>query len=205
VTPDKLIKAAFDATALAKAKSLVADFKQFIRDNKDEIEAIKLLYSKPYRAGLRYRHVRDLAAKLNRPPFGVKPDDPDSVRHLWSVHAAVEPETIKGAGGNALVDLVALVRHAIHPKEPVVPVSEEVEQNYRAWLAEKEKSGMTFTAEQRQWLDAIKDHIAQSLAIEQTDFDDVPFNRMGGLGKVYQLFGDRLPKLLDELNDRLAA
>lgn len=43
-------------------------------------------------------------------------------------------------------------------------------------------------------LDAIKDHIAQSLAIEQTDFDDGPFNRMGGLGKVYQLFGDRLPK-----------
>jgi type I restriction enzyme R subunit len=149
--------------------------------------------------------VRDLAAKLNRPPFGVKPDDPDSVRHLWSVHAAVEPETIKGAGGNALVDLVALVRHAIHPKEPVVAVSAEVDANYRAWLAEQEKAGVKFTAEQRQWLDAIKDHIAQSLAIEQSDFDDVPFNRMGGLGKVYQLFGDRLPKLLDELNDRLAA
>ena len=28
---------------------------------------------------------------------------------------------------------------------------------------------------------------------------------MGGLGKVYQLFGDRLPKILDELNERLAA
>lgn len=33
----------------------------------------------------------------------------------------------------------------------------------------------------------------------------VRFNRMGGLGKVYQLFGDKLPKLLDELNARLAA
>ena len=205
VTRDQLLAARYDAASLEKAKSLVADFKQFVRDNKDEIEAIKLLYSKPYRAGLRYRHVRELAMKLNRPPFAVKPDDPDSVRVLWSAHAAAEPDSIKTGGGNALVDLVALVRHAIHPREPVVAVKNEVEENYLAWLAEKEKAGATFTAEQRQWLDAIKDHIAQSLAIEQTDFDDVPFNRMGGLGKVYQLFGDRLPTLLDELNDRLAA
>ncbi|OFZ86280.1 MAG: restriction endonuclease subunit R [Betaproteobacteria bacterium RIFCSPLOWO2_12_FULL_62_58] len=205
VTPDKLDVAGFDATAMEKARSLVSDFKQFVRDNKDEIEAIKLLYGKPYRAGLRYRHVRELAAKLNRPPFGVRPDDPDSVRFLWTMHLAVEPESIKSKGGNALVDLVSLVRHAIHPKEPVVAVSAEVEENYRAWLAEREKAGVKFTAEQRQWLDAIKNHIAQSLAIEQADFDDVPFNRMGGLGKVYQLFGDKLPKLLDELNERLAA
>jgi len=54
-------------------------------------------------------------------------------------------------------------------------------------------------------LAAIKDHIAQSLAIDQADFDAVPFNRMGGLGKVHQLFGDKLTKLLDELNERLAA
>jgi len=43
------------------------------------------------------------------------------------------------------------------------------------------------------------------LTIEPADFEDVPFNQMGGLGKVHQLFGDRLPKLLDELNERLAA
>lgn len=205
VTPDTLIGAAYDATALAKAKSLVADFKQFIVEHKDEIEAIKLLYSKPYRAGLRYRHVRELAAKLNRSPFMVKPDDPQSVRHLWSVHQAVEPQAIKGDGGNALVDLVALVRHAIHPQEPVVPVRAEVEEHYRAWFTEQEQAGAKFTPEQRQWLDAIRDHIAQSLAIEPADFEDVPFNQMGGLGKVHQLFGERLPKLLDELNERLAA
>lgn len=82
VTRVTLIVARYDAASLEKAKSLVADVKQFIRENKGEIEAIKLLYSMPYRAGLRYRHVRELAAKSNRPPFGVRPDDPDSVRQL---------------------------------------------------------------------------------------------------------------------------
>jgi type I restriction enzyme R subunit len=32
-----------------------------------------------------------------------------------------------------------------------------------------------------------------------------PFNQRGGLGKAQQLFGDKLPELLDELNTILAA
>ena len=32
-----------------------------------------------------------------------------------------------------------------------------------------------------------------------------PFNQEGGLGKAHQLFGDQLPKLLEELNGALAA
>ena len=35
----------------------------------------------------------------------------------------------------------------------------------------------------------MKDHIAASFKLEKDDFDDVPFNQRGGLGKVYQLFG----------------
>ena len=33
--------------------------------------------------------------------------------------------------------------------------------------------------------------------------DSVPFNQFGGLGKAYELFGDRLAILLDELNQAL--
>ena len=64
---------------------------------------------------------------------------------------------------------------------------------------------MEFTTEQRRWLDAIKDHIASSLAIEREDFEDVPFNQWGGLGGVYQAFGEDLDAVLAELNERLAA
>ena len=46
---------------------------------------------------------------------------------------------------------------------------------------------------------------ATSLSIEPEDFDSVPFNQQGGLGKAHQLFGDTLPDLLDELNRVLAA
>ena len=57
----------------------------------------------------------------------------------------------------------------------------------------------------RRLLDAIKDHIDSSLNIEQDDLEHVPFNQIGGIGKAYELFGDQLTAILDELNMRLAA
>jgi type I restriction enzyme R subunit len=153
---------------------------------------------------LRYRQLKDLAAKLSTAPFNVNPKKPESVNHLWTAHRAIEPDKVRGRA-RGLADLVALVRHAIRPDEPVAPVAERVEERYAAWLADKAKAGLKFTPDQQKWLDAIKDHIASALAIEQADFADVPFIHMGGLGKVHQLFGDRLPKLLEEMNERLAA
>jgi len=46
---------------------------------------------------------------------------------------------------------------------------------------------------------------ATSLSIEPDDLELAPFNQRGGLGKAHQLFGKQLPKLLDELNEVLAA
>lgn len=68
-TPDQLLRAGFDAEALEKAKSMLASFRNFIEANKDEIEALQVLYSVPYRAGLKFRHVRELVAKLNQRRF----------------------------------------------------------------------------------------------------------------------------------------
>jgi len=204
ITQDELIVARYDDAARDKAMKTVQQFRAFVEAHKADIEAIRLLYSRPYRAGLRYRQIKDLAAKLTRAPFNVNPKKPESVNHLWRAHWAIEPDKVRGRA-HGLVDLVSLVRHAIKPDEPVGPISELVEQRYAAWIDEKAKAGIKFKPEERKWLDAIKDHIATALAIEQDDFADVPFSNMGGLAKVYQLFGDKLPKLLEEMNERLAA
>ncbi|MEI8368120.1 MAG: DEAD/DEAH box helicase family protein [Planctomycetia bacterium] len=204
-TPDVLLKAGYSAEALQKARSMLSSFKQFIETNRDEIEAIKILYSRPYRAGLRFKHIKDLAAKLNQAPFHVDPARPESLGRLWSAYELVEPGKVKGQGGRQLVDVIALVKHAIDPSTLLTPLGVTVEERYREWLGEKSKAGITFTADQIKWLDAIKNHIASSLAIEQDDLEEVPFNTIGGLGRAYELFGDTLAPILDELNLRLAA
>jgi type I restriction enzyme, R subunit len=51
----------------------------------------------------------------------------------------------------------------------------------------------------------IRDHIAANLGIEMQDFEYAPFNKEGGLGRVHQLFGPELPKVIEALNKELAA
>jgi type I restriction enzyme R subunit len=198
--PDTLVRAEFDAGALEKAKGLVTSFRQFLDEHREEIEALQILYSRPRRAGLRYSQVRDLADTLKRPPHNLHPE------RVWQAFAAVEPQKVKGQGGKKLVDVVALVRHALDPATDLAPVEQTVDERFRAWLAEQAAAGVTFTDDQRRWLDAIKDHVATSLSIDRDDLSEsVPFNQMGGLGKAHQLFGERLDGLLEDLNARLAA
>jgi type I restriction enzyme R subunit len=202
VNQDALLSAGFSAAARDKAQGVITSFKKFIEENREEIEAIKVLYSQPYRRGLRYGQVKELAQKLAIAPFFVDPKRPESVLRLWTAYQTVEPEKVKGHA-RQLVDLIALVRHAIGKETLLVPVEQVVEERYQQWLADKQSAGTSFTVEQRKWLDAVKSHIATSLAIEQDDLEEIPFKQFGGLGAAFQLFGDALPALLDELNERL--
>ncbi len=199
VTQDELLSAEISVQATEKAQAVVANFRQFIEEHKDEIEALTILYSRPYRSGLRYRQVKELVEAVRRPPVSAP------LERLWQAYEAIEPEKVRGHGGRQLVDVVALVRHALDPNSPLIPVGMTVEERYHGWLARQEAAGKKFTAEQRKWLDAVKDHIANSLHIEQDNFDDLPFNQMGGLGRAYELFGEALNDILEELNEGLAA
>jgi len=51
----------------------------------------------------------------------------------------------------------------------------------------------------------IRDHVAANLVVEPDDFEYAPFAQKGGLGKVHQLFGNELNRIIEELNGALAA
>jgi type I restriction enzyme R subunit len=103
------------------------------------------------------------------------------------------------------------VRFAMQQTNELVPYPERVQANFKAWLAQSRHSGesrnlgILFSPEQMHWLEMIRDHIAANLGIEIDDFEYAPFNAQGGLGKVHQLFGAELPKVIEELNRELAA
>jgi type I restriction enzyme R subunit len=127
-----------------------------------------------------------------------------SPTQLWRAFQAVEGDKVKGLGGTQLADLVTLVRHALVPDMNLLPYAEEVRERYQFWLV-RHNAEKTFTAEQREWLDRMAEHIATSLAIEPDDFQDGWFGQHGSLGHAHSLFGDRLQPLLAELNESLAA
>jgi len=198
ISIDQVLEAGFSAAALEKAKGMVDSFEQFIAVHKDEITALQILYSTPYKARLRFEDIKELAGQIGKPPHHLQVDN------LWNAYAALEKSKVKGVNApHILTDLVSLVRFAMHQENELVPFPEKVEVNFNAWLGQQEATGKKFSDEQRQWLSMIRDHIAANLGIETEDFDYAPFSQQGGLGKVYTLFGDDYSTLLDDLRQAL--
>jgi type I restriction enzyme R subunit len=62
-----------------------------------------------------------------------------------------------------------------------------------------------FTEAQMEWLRMVKDHMVSSFHMEREDLDYAPFDAQGGLARMYQLFGDEMDGIIDEMNEALAA
>jgi type I restriction enzyme R subunit len=200
VTQDRLMDFGFKEGS-DRATALVQSFEQFITQHKDEITALQILYSRPTRAPLKFEDVKALADALHAPPLSIDEGA------LWQAYATLRKDKVKGATQRRLLtDLVSLVRFAMQQTNELVPYPERVQANFKAWLAQHQQADSNpFTQEQQHWLEMIRDHIAANLGIEIDDFEYAPFNAQGGLGKVHQLFGAELSKVIEELNRELAA
>lgn len=73
------------------------------------------------------------------------------------------------------------------------------------WTLKRNAGAVHFSEEQMEWLRLIKDHIAVSLSIEPEDLDLNPFDRRGGLGRFYEIFGEQYEEILAEMNIELVA
>lgn len=81
-----------------------------------------------------------------------------------------------------------------------------MDNRFRAWLPDQRcDHGPRFTDPQLKWLNMIKDHIAGSIEIGRDAFDYNPFAQAGCLGRAYELFGEDLDRLMNQLTEVLAA
>ena len=200
VTVDTLLPSGFDATAKAKAAGLVQAFRDYIAEHQTEIDALQILYSRPFKQRLTEPMLKELEKKL-RDNHAAWTED-----RLWDAFAVTAPDKVKGRSQvGRFADLVALVRFALEQQPVLAPFADSVSERFNEWLMDKAKAGAAFTPEQLAWLNLIRDHIATAISIEPEDLELSPFNQRGGLGKAHQLFGEQLPTLLDELNTALAA
>jgi type I restriction enzyme R subunit len=200
VTQDQVLEAGFSEAARERARKIVGTFEQFIEQHKDEITALQILYNRPAKAPLTFDDLKSLADALHAPPHLI------SESALWQAYAALDKTKVKGASTRRiLTDLVSLVRYAMHQDNELVPYPERVAANFKAWLSQQQAGGKAFTPEQRWWLEKMAEHIASNLGLDREDFELSPFNQRGGLGKVHQLFGAELPKVIEAMNKELAA
>ena len=200
ISVDELITAGASEEDRWKAKSLITSFEEFIADNRDEIDAIQCFYRTPYGRRLRFDELKALADEIKAPPRAWTPEK------LWRAYETIDKDGVRGASGQRLLtDLVSLVRYALDQDEDLAPFREHVHARFDHWLAQQRAAGPGFTPEQLRWLHMIRDHVAGSLEVSLDDFDYAPFAQEGGRGRAVKVFGKRLPRLLDELNEVLAA
>lgn len=199
INPDTVLFAGFGKDNREKAASLVADFTSWINEHKDEITAIQIFYSQPFRRReITYAMIKEVLEKL-------KADKPLlAPLHVWRAYELLG--NTSGGAKNELIALISIIRHVCGIDDSLMAYDKTVDRNFRDWILKKNAGQHNrFSEEQMQWLRMIKDYIASSFHIAKDDFDLNPFNAYGGLGKMWQLFGEETEKIIVEMNEELAA
>lgn len=161
-------------------------FSKFVRENEDQINAIRILLDRPREWNS--SALTELRDKLKRSKQRFTPEN------LETAHAR--------RYGKSLVEIISMVKHAADEQAPLLTAAERTEQVFAKIVAKK-----SFSDEQRAWLDRIRQVMIANLSIEKDDFEDQDaLRRAGGWGAARRVFGDeQLGVLLEELNEAIAA
>lgn len=175
VTSEEVIT---DSRGPFSPREYISSFVRFVRENKDRIEAIKILLERP--SDWSTEALYELRKVLKANHFSEK--------------------NLRRAYHKELADIISLIKHAIR-EEPLLTAEERVERAFA-----KITWGKRFTEEQRRWLELIKAHLVENLAVDERDLDQIPaFSRRGGRRAAEKVFGHKLGELLREINREVAA
>jgi type I restriction enzyme R subunit len=183
----------------AAASLTISNFTTWIEIHKDEIMALQIFYSQPYRRReLTYTMIRDLYDKIKAEQPLLTP------MHVWRAYEQLHK--VNSSAKNELIALVSLIRKVSGIDQTLTGYDKTVDKNFQDWVFKKQAGAtIKFSEEQMQWLRMIKDYVSNSFHVDEDDFELDPFNKNGGLGKMWQLFGDKTDEIISELNEALAA
>jgi type I restriction enzyme, R subunit len=184
---------------VVRADELVNDFKAYMEANKDEITALRIFYNQPYqRREVTFSMIKEVLdkLKLEKPHF--------APLRIWQAYEQLE-KVNGNSPKNELTALVSLIRRITEIDPVLTSYNQTVNRNFHDWVFKKQAGTLKFTEDQMNWLRMIKDWVAVSFHLEIDDLDYSPFDTLGGRGRMYQLFGDEMNTVINELNEALAA
>ena len=154
-------------------------FETFVRENPEHIEAISILLDRP--EGWNTQALSELRRKLEERPEGFTDSN------------------LRKAYHHELADIISMVKHA-GEGDPLFSAEERVER-----ALERITANRVLTMDQEQWLDLIRAHLIENLAIDREDFDLITFTRAGASwSRVNSDFNGRLEVWLMEINRAIA-
>lgn len=122
---------------------------------------------------------------------------------VWRAYEQLE--SVSGQPKNEMVALVSLIRKVAGIDDSLTSYDKTVDINFQKWLFKKQAGTLKFTKEQMEWLYMLKEQISTSVHVDADDLDFTPFDAKGGRGRMWQLFGNEMENIINELNEALAA
>lgn len=166
-----------------KPEEYLTVFSEFIRLNREKVEALSILFKNPRKWNT--TALKEIRYLLRKNSF-----DEEKVRKAHEL-----------SGHKSMADIITMIKNAESDSNPLMTAEEHVNKTIAEIL-----SSHSFNAEQKAWLEYIREHLIINLAIEKENFDIVPvLERHGGLGKAKKIFGAELDKIIEEINFKLAA
>ncbi len=166
-----------------KPQDYLEAFSQFVHEHGDQLEAL----------GILLKHPSDWS-----------PDALKSLRDVLMENRFPEDKLQRAhevAGHTAMADIISIVKHGASEEAPLLTAQKRVELAMDRILAEEE-----FTEIQREWLGYIREHLVSNLSLSEEDFDYIPiFSKRGGLPRVKKIFAQKLPELIRQINEAVAA
>ena len=150
-----------------KPEDYLTAFARFVRENPDQIEAIRILLDRPQDWST------DALAEL-RQKLAAAPER-FTVENLQKAHEVQYKK--------ALVDIISMVKHAADERLAALH-----RRGARRPRVRRITEGKTFTPEQQQWLDRIRAHLVQNLRSIGTTSKPCRSSPAGGWGRVTNVF-----------------
>lgn len=193
ISTDEVLEASFNEESKEKAKGMITSFKEYIEQNKDEIDALSIIYNQSYsKRHLTYEMIKNLTEELKRPPLML------STSKLWRAYEQLDTSKVKKANPDKLLtNIIQVVRYTLGQNEILNSFDERVNENYEKFIKEKE-----YSREQIHLLALIKDKIINNSSVE---IEDLKANDQELLINMYDKFGNEYKNVIEELNIKLVA
>jgi len=193
ISNDTVLEAAFSESSKENAQSVVQDFKAYIEEHKDEIDALSIIYNQNYaKRHLTYEMIKELSETLKKPPLML------STSKLWRAYEQLDVSKVKKANPDRLLtNIIQVVRYTLGHNEVLRGFDEKVNENYEEFIKAK-----AYTREQIHLLAQIKDKIINNSSVEVEELKE---NDQELLLNMYHEFGNGYKDVIEELNIKLVA
>jgi type I restriction enzyme, R subunit len=181
------------------SKKIIETFRRFIYDNKSKNMVVKTVWRKSGAYSLiTMEQLKKLCDILKRDPYRLK------VEQIWQAYAYLKGPSVKACPSRIFVtDIIPLIQFEAGIIKILEAFSQGVERRYRSWCHLNEKKGKKFIPSQLDFLETLKNCIAENGTIAIEDLDFLPQYHGSGTMRMYQLFGNEMTLIIQDLNKKL--